>query len=390
MNSLVMVHANPARIEDGALTVDRKFHTGMLAYAEKIEVPLVTIHPQANDAAIMDPITVRVDDLPYRILSVPFGPDWRPLPESVRRIGDEVSRAALVYTDSNGVPEIARACDVPYILKMEYDLKTEITVTATQVKSPLRRAVRAARTAWHYRTVTLLDMRGAHSVHCNGFPIFDVAEREGLDALLYLDSRMSADMMMNHEQLFERLSARRGRPLKLLYSGRYEPLKGAVDAVRVGLACLAMRIDIEMHCYGQGSQAAEMRRLAASSASRITVHDAVPYPELVRIARGFDVFVCCHIQNDPSCTYLESMGAGLPIAGYANRMWARLRDDSGAGYCSPIGNPDRVAKDIGRLRDHATLVAKSTAALEYARAHSHETEHGKRIDALNESLAEGT
>lgn len=387
-----MVHANPARIDGDMLTVDRKFHTGMLGFAEKIEAPLVTMHPRATDhAPIMDPVTVNLRDLPYGIRAASFGPDWQPTPEGIEQLRREVARARLVYAygDGMGVPPIARECGVPYILMLEYDLMTEIAATATQVKNPLRRLVRAVRTAWHYRTVTLPAMRGAHSLHCNGFPMFDVAEGERLDALMYLDSRMSLDMMMTKELLYERLASRAGQPLRLLYSGRYEPLKGTLDVVRVGLECIARGIEIDMHCYGQGSLAIEMRRLADQSDCRIVIHDAVPYPRLVEIARTFDLFVCCHIQNDPSCTYLESFGAGLPIVGYANRMWQRLRDASDAGFSSPIGRPKLVAETIGRFRDHSLLMNKSVQALEYAHGHSHEREHGKRIEALNEAIAEG-
>jgi len=53
-----------------------------------------------------------------------------------------------------------------------------------------------------------------------------------------------------------------------------------------------------------------------------------------------------------------------------------------------MGKPHLVAKDIGRLAHHAVLAAKSVAALEYARSHSHEIEHGKRIEALNQALEE--
>ena len=109
-------------------------------------------------------------------------------------------------------------------------------------------------------------------------------------------------------------------------------MKGAADVVRTGLECLKRGIDIELHCYGEGSLSNEMCRLATPAPGTITIHDAVPYPELVEISRTFDAFVCCHVQNDPSCTYLEALGAGLPIIGYANRMWSRLQKASGAGY----------------------------------------------------------
>jgi colanic acid/amylovoran biosynthesis glycosyltransferase len=75
-----------------------------------------------------------------------------------------------------------------------------------------------------------------------------------------------------------------------------------------------------MPCDGRGNLTAEMLRLAGQLAGKIITRDAVPYAEFVNISRCLDVFVCCHIQIDPPCTYLESYGAGLPIVGYANRM----------------------------------------------------------------------
>ena len=55
MSNLVMIHANHARIDGDVLTINRKLHIGMKDYVEKINAPLVTLHPQAaRDASIMD------------------------------------------------------------------------------------------------------------------------------------------------------------------------------------------------------------------------------------------------------------------------------------------------------------------------------------------------
>jgi colanic acid/amylovoran biosynthesis glycosyltransferase len=224
-------------------------------------------------------------------------------------------------------------------------------------------------------------MRHAHSLHCNGYPIHAASKSYNNNRLLYLDSRMSGDMLMGNEELAARLAARAGRPLRLLYSGRYEAMKGALDAVKVGLACLKRGLNIEMHCYGQGNLKDEMRRLA--SGTPITVHDAVPYPELVKISRTFDIFVCCHIQSDPSCTYLESFGAGLPIAGYANRMWTGLCAASNAGYCSSIGAAQKVARSIESMLAPGLLDTLSWRALKFAEDHRFELEFQKRIESIN-------
>ena len=385
-----MVHSNRARIDSGILKVDRKFHVGMQTYADKIRVPITTVHPEAApDDTTMDLIEVPCSDLKYRIVTIKVDGAQRPLTTEISRLQDEISRGRLLYGGGLGSTAIARSLGIPYILILEYDLQTQITVTTVQVKSVVRRAVRAARCAWHYFVNSIPEMRGAHSLHCNGYPIYDATRRINPNSLLYLDSRMSRDMIISRDELASRMANRGERPLRLLFSGRYERMKGADDAVRVGVECLRRGLDVEMHFYGQGALRGEMLAIASQAPrnAQIHIHDAVPYTELVTISRSFDLFVCCHIQSDPSCTYLESFGAGLPIVGYGNRMWRRLQENSGAGFASPLGRPDLVAEDVRRLiAAPQSLELMSEKAVTFAEQHSYEREFAKRIDALNQVL----
>jgi glycosyltransferase involved in cell wall biosynthesis len=359
----------------------------MQLFAEEIRSPLTTVHPEMPPGQeIMDLIDVPCSELSYRVMTVKTDLAYRPLPAELPRLREQISSSRLVYGTGLGSSRIARELDVPYILVLEYDLQTQITVSASQVTGTPRRLVRAAKCAWRYAMQGIPDMRGAHSLHCNGYPIYDATRRYNHNSLLYLDSRMSADMLIPPGELAARLAERTGRPFRLLFSGRYERMKGADDAVRVAVECLRRGLDIEMHFYGQGSLHAEMERIAAQTVKpgRIHIHDAVPYTELVAISRTFDLFVCCHIQSDPSCTYLESFGAGLPVVGYANRMWRRLSESSKTGLVSPLGNPIKVADDVERLLADSNLVASMSAkALAFAEQHCFEREFRKRIDALN-------
>jgi colanic acid/amylovoran biosynthesis glycosyltransferase len=388
--SITIVNSNSARIDNGVFKVDRKFHVGMQAYAKGIREPLVSIHREAVGEEEMDLIEVPVSDLPYRVVTMKVDPARRPFPAEIPRLRDEISRSKLMYGCGFGSAEIARSVGVPYILILEYDLKTQITVYTADVKNIARRAVRTGRCVWQYRAGAVPDMRKAHSLHCNGYPIFDATRRYNPNSLLYLDSRMSRELIMSRDELMARLATRTRRPLRMLFSGRYERFKGTDDAVKVAVECLRRGLDMEMHFYGKGSLRGEMERIAAQAPpGRIHIHDAVPYTELVSTSRSFDLFVCCHIQNDPSCTYLESFGAGLPIVGYGNRMWQRLREASGAGLVAPIGRPEKVADDVQRLcADLDTLGAMAEKALTFAQAHCYESEFAKRIDALNEATSQ--
>lgn len=382
-----MAHSNVARIENGRFQVDRKFLVGMHRYAERIRRPLLTVHPEATDQTpIMDRVDAPLSELPFSVMTVKVDGWGQTLPADIPRLRDAISKSSLIYGCGLGAPELARKLNVPCILVLEYDLATQIVAATSGITSRLRRGSRALQCIWRHLTVGIPEMRRAHSLHCNGYPVYDAARPHNRNCLFYLDSRLSEDMLIPPEQLASRLASRTGRPLRLLYSGRYERMKGSDDAVKVALECLRRGLDVEMHCYGQGNLRADMQALAATAArpGRIRINDSVPYPELATIAQTCDIFICCHIQSDPSCTYLESLGAGLPIVGYDNGMWRRLCGDSGAGYSSPLGNISAVADNVQRLAsDRQTLAAVSVKAREFAQAHCYEREFAKRIDALN-------
>ncbi len=385
---LTMMHSNGARIDSGVLRVDRKFLTGMQRYAEEIDLPLMTIHPEmdANDQT-MDMVEIACKDLKFEVMIIPKDAAPR---ETKAKLQEQIGSSQLVYGSGFGSTRIAKQLGVPYILILECDLRTQITVTAMKVDNSVRRAVRSVRCIAQYISHDIADMRGACALHCNGYPVYDESQRFNQNQLLYLDSRMSAEMVISEQQLAERLRQRNGRPLRLLFSGRYERLKGADDSVRVALDCLNRGLDIELHTYGQGNLYDAMQQLAKQSpvANRIHIHDAIPYPELVRRSREFDLFVCCHIQSDPSCTYLESFGAGLPIVGYANRMWQRLSESSHSGYASAMGKPAAVAENVARLLDDPGMLADlSTRARAFALKHTFEREFSLRTNAIMKELA---
>jgi len=385
---LTMIHANAARITGDVLRVDRKFLAGMQAYIERIREPICSIHPEASPGApIMDPVEVPVGSLAFKVATLPIGRDQLVVPQRRGELADVLGKTRLMYGNHFGTAAIARKLQVPYVPVLEYDLGTHVVFATSSTTNPVRRLVRAAR-AYATHRAEIPDLRAAVAVHCNGYPVFDETERFNTRRLLYLDSRMASEMVMDSQALTARLAARSG-PLRLLFSGRYEPSKGALDAVKVALAAQRLGVAVELHTFGQGSLKDEMSLLAAQSSQpgSIVVNDAIAYPVLAQKAREFDAFVCCHIQSDPSCTYIESMGAGLPIVGYGNRMWARLCAESAAGYAVPMSRIDELARRVGELAgDAQTLGRMSHAARDFAAEHTFEREFTRRTDSLNEIM----
>ncbi len=388
---LTIVHNNPISLDDGLLRVDRKFHDGMLNYVAAIRAPITTVHPLMRPGqSVMDPVVLPLAQLPYRVLGINVDKFAMPLAPDAQALEQTIAQSSAVVGYGYGSASLAQRHGKRMIACLEYDLQTQLIVMRSLARDPLRAGVNMARCLRDYYGTMVPAMRSAYEIHCNGYPIYHAAAAHNPKRLVYFDSRMSLDMVMADEPLAERLRTRGSRPIRLLYSGRYEPMKGALDAVKAAAVCLQRGLNIEMDTYGQGSQAAAMRSVAQAAGPKIRVHDAVEFAELVKQSHQADVFICCHIQSDPSCTYLESMGAGLPIVGYANRMWTSMREASNAGVVTARNTPDAVADAVASLLSSPESLAQaSKRAQAFARAHAFELEFAKRTDAINAMLELG-
>lgn len=388
--TLTLIHNNSAFIANDQLRIDRKFLTGMKNYVAHVPHQIVSLHPATgSDAETIDSIEVPLSSLGFRVETIATNAAYEPTPQATQQLHALIADSTLVCGSGFGAIEAAQRQGKPFVLVLECDLATQIAVATMAVNNPLRRMIRRLRITLDYFRRQVPEMRAARAIHCNGYPVFDAASKLNANCMLYLDSRMSREMVITEELLEARLRERPGRPIRLIYSGRYEPLKGALDAVACALTCLQRGLPIEFDCYGSGVLLTRMRDLVkrAGAEDRVRVHDAIPFPELVERSRQADIFVCCHRQHDPSCTYLESFGAGLAIVGYDNRMWSRMCETSQAGLQSPVGNVSQLADRVATLvGDPGRLDEMSRKARTFALEHSFEDEFKRRTDALNAEL----
>jgi colanic acid/amylovoran biosynthesis glycosyltransferase len=385
---LILVHQNWARLRDGVFHVDRKFHTGMQEFLTRLDVPVVTLHPELppeRDGEVMDLVALPQRELGYLARTVPVGPDNQPVPAARDRLRATLRQARLLYGWGLGAHRIARQLGVPYVPVVEYNVKSTLVFASAAADGVVRKVRKRAGALHFFLTDQVPMMRRAVLLHCNGYPIFEESRWLNRRRLLYLDSRMRAGMIIEEAALQRRLVERRHRRPRLLFSGRFEPAKGALDVVLVAAACKRRGLDFEMHLYGQGSERPAMDRAVREHglSANVFVHEAIPYPQLVEVARASDLFVCCHVQDDPSCTYLESLGCGLPIVGYGNAMWRAMCADSRAGLVTPPGAPAATAEALARLlADPDRVDELSRQARRFAVDHAFEREFSRRIDSL--------
>jgi glycosyltransferase involved in cell wall biosynthesis len=284
------------------------------------------------------------------------------------------------------LPSLAkkRKLRAQFVFVIEYTLETRLQIIGLDRDLSALRKARSALWTIRQERRRRQAMRICDAVQTNGYPAYDSYQRLNPDTLLYLDNRMRDGLFASDVEMAARRDRHaRSMPLRLINSGRLEVMKGAQDLIPFAAALRDIGTDFTLDIYGTGSLENEIRSaiVAENLEEIVNLHAPVDFEtELVPLSRTTaDVFVSFNRQSDPSCTYLEAMGCGLPIVGYANSMLKSLVQTSRAGWTVPMGNIRAMATLVSTLAERTKTVPRAAAnALAYARAHSFENEFLKR------------
>ena len=290
--------------------------------------------------------------------------------------------------DIDILPEsIIRNANCPIVYAVEYTHGARQKINYLETKSIPQAIVRAGRIGWkEYRRRRAFF--ASAGMQMNGYPAFETYGTLSVSPIIYLDSRATSDIMATREEMDRRrqrlLSA---RPLRLYHSGRLERMKGSHQLIPLAVALQKAEIPFSLDIYGAGSLRADISSAIASRGltNLVHLHDPIDYrTQLVPLMRSdADLFVSCHLQSDPSCTYLETLACGVPIVGYNNRMWSRLRTASSGGWDVSAGNISKMASEIGRLhQNRSEIINASASGLAFARDHDFDNQFRKRMDHL--------
>ena len=382
---LVNIAPAPVKMCGGKARLDKKFVEGMALHCQHWPGPVTCI--------------LRETDQP-----IPFGADYsvEDLPFSLRVIGprqaikpDDLAEADLLYASAddstalNLVP-LARAAGARIVYSLEYTLQTRLQILALDNQRSLPRKLRSL--VWHLQQERARRhaLRQADAIQFNGYPA--TSRYEGLNAnrLLYLDGRMTADLLATADDMAARREyLRANKPLRLIHSGRLERMKGSHDLLPLMRQLRRLGVDAVLDIYGTGSEAGAIAAGLGEFGGTVRLHDPVDFQtELTRINRqAADIFLSCHRQSDPSCSYIEAMGGGLAVAGYANRMWREMAQKSGAGPAVRLGAVTELAGAIRELdRDREALITLCDNALAFASQHLFEDVLSRRMTHLRSVL----
>jgi glycosyltransferase involved in cell wall biosynthesis len=388
---LVLVAIPAIERTDGHWLLPTKLVTGMRAYAERWNGPVVLgLQPGHQPSAELDNAYWAPDALPFQVMAFSF----RELAERGHPVLENTLAMGMLHHELHGLARRCREVGSLFVVGTELTLRTQIQIArSTHGLGPtlLKNLI------WLLKNhrLALRDIVEAHGLQCNGTPIFDAYASRNPNTLLYFDSRTTADMLASAQDIdtrFQRL-VKRGRP-HLFFSGRLHPIKGAHHLVPMAEQLRQLGLDFELSIAGDGPLRSDIEAQirAAGLQDKVRCLGTLRFAdELMPLLRqDIDLFICPHLQGDPSCTYLETLSGAVPIVGYDNEAWQGLYLRSGAGVLCQRHDPDSLASVVLPLAQDVTALRKlAQKAVDFAREHLFEIEFNRRITHLQQVASQG-
>lgn len=383
MARLLIISSAPAALRGDSVCLDVKFVEGMRRYSETWDGP-VSCFLSFGDGSFPFSRDYARADLPFRIEALPDG-------RSI--VAEDIRLYDIILCDGDShaflhLPDICRAEGKKLVFTIENIPDTRRLITMLDRSKSLPRKLRSL--VWQIRQERRRRKAfiKADGLQVNGYPAFALYAPLNARSMMYLDNRVGEGLMATQDEMVGRENRlRSGAPIRLLHSGRLEHLKGSQDLVPIASALRSSGTSFTLDIFGTGSLEGEIRREIARNGLEdyVRLHGAVDFETaLVPFARqAADIYLSCHRQSDPSCTYVESMGCGLAVVGYDNKMWAALCTASGAGATAVMGDAEMLAERLAQASlDRKLLADWCRAGWTFAAEHRFEREFSRRIDHL--------
>ena len=383
---LTILHTLPAKkLPNGQILLTRKFMEAALKFNSLWPGSITVLMEETereNDN--LDKKIFKLNELPFKLELV----DFDDISPAKLRNQTSLVLATLGYRQ-NHISKVCKEAGIPCIYISEYTLKTRKQIVAVEEDKPLRRLWRSRWEETQERkqrnAIVLAD-----GLQCNGTPTYETYHTINRNPLLFFDTRITEDMLATNDDIKKRTcSLIENRPLRLVFSGRLNRMKGANHLLDVAKELKRLEIPFQLFISGAGELEESMhQRITADELGDCVKMMGLPdfktdfFPF---VKANIDLFICCHRQGDPSCTYIETMSCGVPIVGYANEAFMGIVEQSKAGWLVGMNQPKLLARKVAELnRNREEIKAMSFKASAFARAHTFEQTYEARISHMKE------
>lgn len=368
-----------ARDGDG-LFLDIKAVDGLRAFAAAWPGPVRCLMRVGTRQDIGYGRVYRAADLPFEVV-----PANEQIIDDLTRVED----AAVILAAGDNYQDLglAAAINRPVVYIIEYTLATRLRIVWLD-RGLSFKALRSMVWTLGTEVARRRAFRRAAGLQANGTPAYERYRRLTPRSMLYFDTRTSASQQITPAQLVaKQQSMLAGRPLRLAFSGRLERMKGADHLIDVASHVAALGIAFTLDIFGDGAlrPAIETAIARRGLGAMVRLRGAVPFDTVLMptMIESVDLFLCCHRQADPSCTYMETLSCGVPIVGYDNAAFAGIARLGPVGTLVRMDDAREAARAVAALNaDRLQLAAMAEAAVDVSRANSFEATFDKRIDHL--------
>lgn len=374
---------------DGQWMLPIKFVSGLTAYARHWPGPVeVGLQAGSQPSADLDNRFWAPAELPFTLHIVSF-------PELAERGGPLLEGAVVMASLNHALYGLGQRCreqGAVLVVNTELSLLTQFQIAKVALGWGVRLLMSGAWLLLNHRRA-VREIRVAQGLQCNGTPTFDMFARYNASPLLYFDNRTTADRCASAADLAERFeSLSRRERMRLMFSGRLHPIKGVQSLIPMASLLRAQGTPFELWIAGDGPlrETLQSQIVEQGLQEQVRLLGTLDFEQDLQpmLRREIDLFVCPHLQGDPSCTYLETLCAGVPIVGYPNEAWRGLHRLSSAGRLCASATPQAMASEVAALAGNvAELRQLAERALAFALQHVFEVEFPKRIDHLKRLCA---
>lgn len=359
---------------DNALFFDRKFYDGLLIYSKMWPGQLkLLMNIDKAEPPQFGLIQYDADNASFQLNII--ASDERIKAQQLQ--GVHVVMGSADDFRQMHLSTLCNAMHIKCIYVIEYILETRIQI-----------AILNQVTLWKkYKSIIWLILQEfklkkalklASGIQANGMPAYKKYAPLTSNSLLYFDTRNSESMLITPDELEVRLAyLDKNKPLRLGFSGRLIAIKGAMDLIKIAHILDKNGVHFSFDIFGSGELQQHMQERINQYhlQGKVILHGAVDYASVLVpfVKSSLDLFICCHKQSDPSCTYLETYACGVPILGYANRAHTGILQQVDVGWSVPMNNTAEIAKMIEILdKNRQAVKLKAKASLTFAQKHTFE------------------
>ncbi|HIY95525.1 MAG TPA: glycosyltransferase, partial [Candidatus Rothia avicola] len=224
------------------------------------------------------------------------------------------------------------------------------------------------------------NLRRVAGFQANGDAAYESYRKFNSNSIVFYDHRVS-EVPEKYQDENKNLDS----SLRVAFSGRIIKIKGSEYLAEVSHLLYESNPAIRIYLLGDGE---DREKILRGAAPNLEYKGFMSYKEEWEpfVRQNVDLMLLPHVQGDPSMTYFEALGAGVPIIGFKNQTLNHLVD-KGLGWAYPQGDSEAIVKKILELGQHPKeLSEKSQNALEFMRENLYPTVVKRRMDHLLASL----